>query len=57
MQIKLFTAQKFIEFALKYSKMTKSKKTSKIWLPNETKHINTCSKMLLDNCYAFGLLL
>ena len=29
MQIKLFTAQKSIEIALKYTKMTKSKKTSK----------------------------
>ena len=28
---------------------------SKIWLPNETK--NTCSKLLLDHCYAFGWLL
>ena len=30
MQIKLFIAQKSIEIALKYTKMTKSKKTSKI---------------------------
>ena len=29
MQIKLFTAYKSIEIALKYSKLTKSKKTSK----------------------------
>ena len=29
MQIKLFTAQKSIEIALKYTKMTKSKTTSK----------------------------
>ena len=30
MQIKLFIAQKSIEIALKYTKMTKSKKTSKM---------------------------
>ena len=37
--------------------MTKSKKTSKIWLQNETKNNNTSSKMLLDHCYAFGFFL
>ena len=36
---------------------TKSKKTSKLWLWNGTKNINTASQMLLDNCYAFSLLL
>ena len=58
---KLFIAQKSIEIALKYTKMTKSKKTSKtaakIWLPNETKNNNTSSQMLLDHCYAFSMLL
>ena len=41
--------------------MTKSRKMpkngSKILLPNETKNNNTSSQMLVDNCYAFGLLL
>ena len=58
---KHFTAQKSIEIALKYTKMTKSKKTSKnaskIWLPNETKNNNASSHMLLDHCYAFSMLL
>ena len=60
MQIKLFTSWKSIETALKYTKMTKSKKTSKrvkIWLLNETKNNSTSFQMLLDNFYAFGLLL
>ena len=33
MQIKLFIAQKSIEIALKYTKMTKSKKTSNDFSP------------------------
>ena len=33
------------------------KNASKILLPNETKNNNTSYKMLLDHCYAFGLLL
>ena len=33
------------------------KNVSKIWRPNETKNNNTSSQMLLDHCYAFGLLL
>ena len=33
------------------------KNASKILLPNETKNNNTSSQMLLDLCYAFGLLL
>ena len=60
-QIKLFTAKTSLEIALKYTKMTKSKKTSKTrqknWLPNETKNNNTSSQMFLDHYYAFGLLL
>ena len=55
------TEWKSIEIALKYAKMTKSKKNvknaSKIWLQNGTKNNNTSSHMLLDQCYAFGLLL
>ena len=54
-------AQKSIEIALKYTKMTKSKKTvqnaTKIWLPKEAKNNNTSFQMLLDHCYAFSMLL
>ena len=53
---KLFIAQKSIEIALKYTKMTKSKKMSKT-RPNETKNNNTSSQMLLDHCYEFSMLL
>ena len=52
----LNTLQKSIEIALKYTKMTKSKKMSKT-RPNETKNNNTSSQMLLDHCYAFSMLL
>ena len=61
MQINFLSHKKSIEIALKYTKMTKSKKMSKtrqkIWLPNETKTYNTSSQMLLDHCYAFSMLL
>ena len=50
-----------MEIALKYTKMTKSKKTSKTLqkfdFQNETKNNKTSSKMLLDHCYAFSMLL
>ena len=51
-------AQKSIEIALKFTKMTKSKrrqKRIKNLTPNETKNNNTSSHMLLDHCYAFSL--
>ena len=54
MQIKHFTAKKSIEIALKYTKKTKSKKTSKSTknLTSEwnKKNINPSSYMLLDHC-------
>ena len=60
MQINLFTAYKSIEIALKYTKTTKSKKTSKR-VKNLTsewnKNNNASTHLLLDNCYVFGLLL
>ena len=60
MQIKLFIAYKFTEIALKYTKTTESKKTSKTRpkfdIRMKQKNI-TSSLMLLDNCYAFVLLL
>ena len=61
MQIKHSNAYKSIEIALKYTKMTKSKKTSKTrkknWLQNGTKINNASSHMLLDHFHVFGLLL
>ena len=44
MKIKLFTAQKSIEIAYKYTKMTKSKKTSKTHQKDIKAHQNLTSK-------------
>ena len=59
MQIKLITTYKSIEIALKYTKMTKSKETSKtrqiVDFRKEKKP--AISHMLLYHCHALGLLL
>ena len=56
MQIKLFTAQKTLEIALKYKKWQDLKRRQKR-VKIAAKNNNTSSQMLLVHCYAFGLLL
>ena len=56
MQIKHLIAYKSIEIALKYTKMTKSKKTSYLTL-EWNKNNNASSNILLDHYHIFGLLL
>ena len=60
-QNKHFTTYKSIEIWLKYTKMTKSKKTSKMRqifdFRMEPKIKNASSHMFLDHYHAFGLLL
>ena len=49
-----------MEIAIKDAKLTVEKdvkNVSNIWLRNGAKNNNTSSHMLLDHCYAFGLLL
>ena len=59
MQIKQFTAYKSKEIASKYAKITQVQKKVKNLISewNQKKKNNTSSHMLLDHCYAFGLLL
>ena len=60
MQIKLFYCIKIYRNSIKIHQNEKVQKdvinASKISLLNETKNNNTSSQMLLDTCYAFGLL-
>ena len=60
MQIKHLIAYKSLKIALKYTKMTKSKKTSytrqKFDFRMETKYNNASSHKLLDHYHKFGLL-